>query len=68
MKIRNKMFKLTIVPIIINIFCCHAAAAVGAGLLGKSKSFLLKDNVEKESAILKKCFRLSSTIYDCNPN
>ena len=50
------MFKLTIVPIIINIFCCHAAAAVGAGLMGKSKSFLLQDNVEKKSAILKNIF------------
>ena len=56
MKIRNKMFKLTIVPIIINIFCCHAAAAVGAGLMGKSKSFLLQDIEKESSGILKKCF------------
>ena len=36
------MYKLTVVPII-NIFCCHAAAAVSAGLMGKSKSFLIQD-------------------------
>lgn len=56
MKIRNKMFKLTIVPIIINIFCCHAAAAVGAWLRGKSKSFLLQDKCWEGICNLKKMF------------